>query len=56
MSNFSMLSNEWSFFATLGKQAEENIYRDPNVTLIKIRQFAEKMTEALATHKEHQSL
>ncbi len=47
MSNFSMLSNEWSFFATLGKQAEENIYRDPNVTLIKIRQFAEKMTEAL---------
>lgn len=42
-----MLSNEWSFFSTLGKQAEENIYRDPNISLIKIRQFAEKLTEAL---------
>lgn len=42
-----MMKEQWPFFATLGKQAEENIYRDPNVTLIKIRQFAEKMTEAL---------
>lgn len=42
-----MLANKWSFFATLGKQAEDNIYRDPNVSLIKIRQFAEKMTEAI---------
>ncbi|MGY3745831.1 type I restriction-modification system endonuclease [Vagococcus salmoninarum] len=47
MSNFEILAKDWSFFATLGKQAEDNIYRDPNVTLIKVRQFAEKMTEAL---------
>lgn len=47
MSNFEMFNDEWSLFAILGKQAEENIYHDPNVTLIKVRQFAEKMIEAL---------
>lgn len=47
MSNFQILVNDWSFFSKLGKQAEDNIYRDSNVTLIKIRQFSEKMTEAL---------
>lgn len=42
-----MMNEQWPFFAKLGKQAEENIYRDPNVSLIKVRQFAEKLTEAM---------
>ncbi|PGT15362.1 MULTISPECIES: type I restriction-modification system endonuclease [Bacillus cereus group] len=49
MSNFEMLVKTWPLFAQLGKQAEENIYRDPNVSIIKLRLFAEKMTEALFT-------
>lgn len=49
MSNFDILGDKWSFFAKLGKQAEDSIYRDPNVTLIKIRQFAEKMTDAVCS-------
>ncbi|HBC90247.1 MAG TPA: type I restriction-modification system endonuclease, partial [Lactococcus sp.] len=47
MSNFDMLSAQWPLFAKLGKQAEQNVYRDPNVSLIKIRLFAEQLTEAL---------
>lgn len=47
MSNFDMLQQQWPLFAKLGKQAEENIYRDPNISLIKLRQFAEQVTEAI---------
>lgn len=42
-----MLSAQWPLFSKLGKQAEQNVYHDPNVSLIKIRLLAEQMTEAL---------
>lgn len=47
MSNFDMMKDEWSLLGHLGETAEYNVYRDPNVTLVKIRQFAESMVEAI---------
>lgn len=42
-----MFSGEWEYFRSLGISAEENLYRDPSSAIIKIRVFAEKMTDAL---------
>ena len=47
MSNFDMLDDQWSLIAKSGKQAEDSVYRDPNVSLIKIRLFTEQMTKAI---------
>ncbi len=47
MGNFDVISGEWILLKKLGKQAEENVYRDPNITLIKMRLFAEQITEAI---------
>jgi len=41
MNNFRMLMDKWTFFSALGKQAEDNIYHNPNVLHIKIQQFTE---------------
>ncbi len=49
MSNFVHLSNTWGLLFKLAKQAEDNVYRDPNTSLIKLRLFAEQMTEAIFT-------
>lgn len=47
MSNFAMLNQQWPLLAKIGMQAEANVYRDPNTTLIKVRLFAEQVTEAI---------
>jgi len=47
MSNFDMLNDQWSLIAKSGKQAEDSVYRDPNVSLIKTRLFTEQMTKAI---------
>lgn len=47
MSNFDMFQKQWPIFAKLGGRAEVNVYSDPNISMIKIRQFAEQMTEAI---------
>jgi len=49
MSNFDILDGQWEILAKTGKQAENSIYRDPNVSLIKIRLFAEQMTDIIFT-------
>ena len=40
-----MFQKQWPIFAKLGGRAEVNVYSDPNISMIKIRQFAEQMTE-----------
>lgn len=42
-----MFQKQWPIFAKLGGRAEVNVYSDPNISMIKIRQFAEQMTEAI---------
>lgn len=46
-SNFEMFTNNWEYLGNLTKAAEQSIYRDPSAAIIKIRIFAEKMTDAL---------
>ncbi|WP_256010211.1 type I restriction-modification system endonuclease [Desertivirga xinjiangensis] len=42
-SNFEFLEEEFAILFNLGQSAEYNLYADPNVTLVKMRQFGEKM-------------
>lgn len=46
-SNFSFLENSFAMLHSLGTSAEYNIYSDPVVSLFKIRQFGERVTEIL---------
>jgi len=46
-SNFSFLENSFAMLHSLGTSAEYNIYSDSVVSLFKIRQFGECVTEIL---------
>lgn len=46
-SNFDIFIDDWEFLGTLGKSAEQHVYRDPNAAIAKTRAFAEKLTEIL---------
>ncbi|MBF0776819.1 type I restriction-modification system endonuclease [Streptococcus azizii] len=47
MSNFSFLKPEWPQLANPATRAEIYVYSDSNSAMIQLRQFAERMTEAL---------
>lgn len=42
-SNFKFLEEEFPILFNLGLTAEYNLYSDPNITLVKMRQFGEKL-------------
>ncbi|SJZ78159.1 DUF4145 domain-containing protein [Selenihalanaerobacter shriftii] len=44
-SNFSFLRDEWPTLSDLGELAEQNLYRDPNTTLVKLRMFGEQIVD-----------
>ncbi len=46
-SNFSFLEEEFPFLFNLGTTAEYNLHTDPAVTLIKMRQFVEQLSQLL---------
>ncbi len=46
-SNFSFLEKEFSILANICTSAEYHLYSDPVVTLMKLRQFGERLTEIL---------
>lgn len=46
-SNFDMFPSNYRIFETLGKSAEENIYKDPDISIFKMRQFSEKMIDVI---------
>ena len=54
-SNFEFLEEEFPILFNIGQSAEYNLYSDPNVTMVKMRQFGEKATEGalcLYTHQD----
>lgn len=46
-SNFDMFPSNYRIFETLGKSAEENVYKDPDVSIFKMRQFSEKLIDVI---------
>ncbi len=44
-SNFSFLEKKWEVLSDLAKMAEDNLYDDPNTTMIKLRMFAEQIVD-----------
>ena len=44
-SNFIWLEEKWPNLSELGQLAEENLYTDPNTTLIKLRMFGEQVVD-----------
>lgn len=46
-SNFAYLESEFPILFNIGQSAEFNLYQDPVISLFKLRQFGEKLTELL---------
>lgn len=46
-SNFDMFPDKYRLFEILGKSAEENIYKDPDTSVFKMRQLSEKMIDVI---------
>jgi len=44
-SNFSFLKEKWSSLAEIAELAEENLYQDPNTTIVKLRMFTEQIVD-----------
>jgi superfamily I DNA and RNA helicase len=44
-SNFSFLKTKWSNLAEIAELAEENLYQDPNTTIVKLRMFTEQIVD-----------
>ncbi len=51
-SNFHFLNDQWGLLANLGETAEQNVFGDPNTTLIKLRMFAETLTKYVLAYEE----
>ncbi|WP_304066996.1 hypothetical protein [Pedobacter glucosidilyticus] len=47
LSNFEFLENEFPLLYNLAQSAEYNLHTDSTITLIKLRQFAEHMSELI---------
>jgi len=47
MSNFSFLQEKWPFLVNIANQAEQYVFTDPNVSLIKIRQFIDVLVKRI---------
>jgi type I restriction enzyme R subunit len=51
-SNFQFLEDKWPLLANLGNLAENNLYSDPNTSLIKLRLYSEKIVSIIFdTHR-----
>lgn len=50
--NFYFLSDKWDILANLGETAENNVFIDPNTTLMKLRVFAETLTKFVLAYEE----
>ena len=46
-SNFQFLQQRWPLLANLGEGAERNLHHDPNITIVKLRQYGEKMAQII---------
>ncbi len=46
-SNFSFLEKDWAPLSKIGEMAEFNLYKDPNTTIIKLRQFGEELVKLM---------
>ena len=44
-SNFLFLKDKWPNLSELAELAEENLYQDPNTTIIKLRMFTEQIVD-----------
>ena len=44
-SNFSFLKKKWSNLAEIAELAEENLYKDPNTTIVKLRMFTKQIVD-----------
>lgn len=44
-SNFDFIAKDWETIAIIGKQAEKNLYDDPNTTIYKVRILAETIAK-----------
>ena len=51
-SNFEFLREQWPILADLGELAEQNLYTDPNTTLIKLRIFGEKIVDYMFAYDD----
>ena len=47
-SNFKFLQNDYQALAKIGKMAEYNLYKDPNTTIVKLRQFSEELVNIMS--------
>ncbi|OFK53696.1 type I restriction endonuclease subunit R [Globicatella sp. HMSC072A10] len=48
-SNFNIFPEAYRLFENLGQAAERNVYSDPNTAVFKMRQFSEKMVDAICS-------
>lgn len=48
-SNFNIFPEAYRLFENLGQAAERNVYSDPNTAVFKLRQFSEKMVDAICS-------
>ena len=46
-SNFNFLQNDWQGLAKIGEMAEYTLYKDPNTSIMKLRQFGEELINTM---------
>lgn len=46
-SNFNFLQKDWGSLAKIGQMAEYNLYKDPNTSIFKLRQFGEELVKII---------
>ena len=47
-SNFNFLQNDYQALAKIGEMAEYTIYKDPNTSILKLRQFSEELINIIS--------
>lgn len=45
--NFEFLKKDWELLAKIGEMAEYTLYKDPNTSIMKIRQFGEELVKIM---------
>ena len=51
-SNFSFLKENWANLAEIAELAEENLYQDPNTTIVKLRMFTEQIVDYIYAYDD----
>ena len=47
-SNFNFLQNDYQALAKIGEMAEYTLYKDPNTSILKLRQFSEELINIIS--------